>query len=101
MKLSTESRILLALGTADLVATIALMHAGYAFEGNPIFAWILAHGLVFFIAAKMALVIGPIAIFEYARKSHPRFAKVGQRVAIAGYVVLYILGTLAVNFVFV
>jgi len=95
--LAVENWIILAIGTADLILTIVLIKFGIAFESNPLFAWIWHMGVVFFIGAKLFLLLGPICIFEVARKSHPRFTKFAMRFTIFAYLAMYILGMIGVN----
>jgi hypothetical protein len=95
--LATENWIILAIGVTDLIVTIVLIKFGIAFESNPLFAFIWHKGVAFFICAKLLLLLGPICIFEVARKKHPRFTKIGMRFTICAYLGLYILGMIGIN----
>lgn len=79
---------LLILGTLDLVSTLVWLNAGMA-EGNPLFRALAQHGSLAFAAGKLALLLGPVLILEYARQTHPKSAEQGTWVAFAAYLALY------------
>src|SRR5438552_9082356 len=92
MKLSRESLILLIVGLVDLLTTLVWVSHHGAQEGNPIFSYYLTMGPLWFIAMKMVCLLCPILIFEWARNHRPRVARVGARIAIAGYLLFYVVG---------
>ncbi|HEY9778372.1 MAG TPA: DUF5658 family protein [Planktothrix sp.] len=100
MKLCKENWLILIIGTIDLFVTVVLLHGGTADEANPLFHRLLSHGLPVFVLIKAASLIGPVAIFEYARKAHPEFVRKAQWFTIIAYLVLYVLGVLSVNYWF-
>lgn len=97
MKLSRESWMLMALGTADLVTTILWIHQGMAQEANPLFHYFWSQGLPAFIAAKYAFLLGPIGILEWARWRTPGFALWALRAGVLAYVLLYTAGVASLN----
>ena len=97
MKLSRESLILLIVGLVDLLTTLVWVSHHGAQEGNPIFSYYLTMGPLWFIAMKMVCLLCPILIFEWARNHRPRVARVGARIAIAGYLLFYVVGVARLN----
>ncbi len=97
MKLARETWILLAIGIADLTSTIFFIRQHGASEANPIFRHYWNMGLPPFIAAKMALMIGPLMILEWARRQKPQMVARALRCAIAGYILMYGVGVARLN----
>ena len=97
MKLTKESWIILIIGLLDLTSTLFWINNSGAKEANPIFNYYLAMGPVWFIAAKFTCLLCPILLFEFARRTNPKFAVSGARVAIAGYLILYAVGVANLN----
>ena len=97
MKLSRESWILMLLGSADLATTILWIERGMAQEANPLFHFFWNQGLLAFIAAKYAFLLGPIFLLEYARWRRPRFALWGLRTGVLAYILLYGAGVAGLN----
>src|SRR5579884_1476415 len=97
IKLSPESWILIAIGTADLVTTILWIRQGAAQEANPLFRYYWNHGLLAFIIAKYVCLLGPIMVMEWARRHRPRFVKLALRAVVLAYVGFYGLGVVRLN----
>lgn len=95
-KVSTETWVLAALCTADLVSTVYFLATGTATEANPVLAPTLRFGLWGFAAFKLCTYLIPLAIVERLRSVSPRFILKMLRVGIAGYVAVYALGSLHV-----
>ena len=96
MKLSRESWIILAIGILDLVTTLMWVNDG-AHEANPIFQYYLAMGAGWFVLAKFVCLLCPILLFEFAQIHRRQFALKGARIAIAGYLVMYMVGVAKLN----
>lgn len=91
MQLARETWLLLAIGLADLASTIALARAGLVREANPMMAWYLVHfGVWAFCAAKTALLVCPLVILEWVRQIKPHLGTWALRIALAGYLLLYL-----------
>ena len=79
---------LLTVGTVDLLMSLLWLRLGYQ-EGNPIFAWFAAFGSIPFAVAKLGFLAGPVALLEFARKSHPKSAEQGTWLA-TGFYILFL-----------
>ncbi len=97
MKLAKESWILAAIGIADLLTTIIFIQYRGAQEANPLFQRYWQMGVTVFILAKLACLIGPLMILEWARRRNPRFVSYALRTAIAGYILFYGVGFFRLN----
>ena len=97
MKIAKESWIILAIGLADLITTIIFIRHHGAEEANPIFRRYWEMGLVVFIAARFALLIGPLSVLEWARKRNPVFVSWALRSAIVAYLGMYGIGVVRLN----
>lgn len=73
----------------DLVTTVLLLRMGMG-EANPIFGPLLQVGIWAFVLGKLAFVIGPIMIIEWAREKHPTTAEQATWIAFAAYLLLYL-----------
>lgn len=89
MRIARESRWLAAICAADLVTTLWFVYGMGAQEANPLMQGFLSHGIAAFVVAKTALVIGPLAVIEWARRHRPRFAHGALRACIALYLISY------------
>lgn len=97
MKIARESWIIAAIGVADLITTVLFIRHHGAEEANPLFRHFLEMGLPAFILAKLACVVGPLCILEWARKRRGQFVTLASRSVIAAYLVLYCLGVSQLN----
>jgi len=97
MKIAKETWVILFIGVVDLISTIMFIQNHGAEEANPIFRRYWEMGLLAFIFAKMALLLGPLVVLEWARKRNPRFVYWSLRGAIAAYLVLYGIGFIRMN----
>ncbi|HLV79636.1 MAG TPA: DUF5658 family protein, partial [Chthonomonadaceae bacterium] len=82
LKISRESWILFAIGTADLLTTIHWIRQGNAQEANPLFHACWEHGVLAFIVAKYVFLLGPLFILEWARQAKPQLGKWALRSAV-------------------
>lgn len=89
--MSKESRILLVIYVADLLATIWLITTGQATEGNPIMSYYLSKGWLPLVAIKAMLFVLPVFVLEWCRRSRPVFVHRMLRFAIAVYLGLYVV----------
>jgi len=71
---------LLIVGMGDLISSLMWLHAGFG-EGNLLFAWLAAHGSIWFALGKLLFLAGPIALLEYAYRFRPRTAELGTWLA--------------------
>ena len=97
MKIAKETWIIMAIGVADLATTILFIQHHGAHEANPLFKRYWEMGLTVFIAAKCALLVGPLVVLEWARRRNPHFVSWALRSAIAAYVVMYGVGYMRLN----
>ena len=97
MKIAKETWIIMGIGVADLATTIVFIQQHGAVEANPLFKHYWEMGLIFFIAAKMALLIAPLSLLEWARLHRPRFVSYALRSAIVAYIVMYGVGFVKLN----
>lgn len=97
MKIARESWVIAAIGIADLITTIIFIRHHGAQEANPLFRLYWEMGLFAFIAAKMACLLGPIVVLEWARKRNPLFVSRALRGAIAAYLIFYGVGFVRLN----
>ena len=72
----------------DAVATLAWIEAGIAEEGNPLMAWLIERGDLYFITGKLSLVVAGLAIL-WTGRGH-RLARAGLWVIAAVYAALMI-----------
>ena len=85
-----ETTALASIGCLDLLTTIYLIASGQAHEANPFMAGLLySFGPVGLIAAKAALLGGPLIVAEAARKKNPGFVRAALRIGILLYLTLY------------
>lgn len=96
-KVALESWIIILIGVVDMSTTLYLAHHYGVSEGNPIFSLYLRMGEVWFIIAKMTMVVGPVFLLEWARRRKPIFVAWASRVAICSYLALYVLGVSHLN----
>jgi hypothetical protein len=75
-----------------------LSFAGAA-EANPLMARFLSKGLGAFVLVKVTLVVGPLAILEWARRYRPALANRALSLALYAYLGFYLLGVARVNLV--
>ena len=97
MKISKETWIIMAIGVADLTTTILFIKNHGAEEANPLFKHYWEMGLAAFILAKMALLVGPLSVLEWARVKRPQFVNWALRGAIVAYLVMYGIGFVRLN----
>lgn len=98
MKIAKETWIIMAIGIADLATTILFIQHHGAQEANPLFKRYWEMGVTVFVCAKIALLLGPLCVLEWARKKNPRFVSCALRSAIAAYVVMYGIGFYKLNY---
>ena len=97
MRLARESWLLAAVCTLDLVTTIAFVNHRGAIEGNPVMGYFLTLGICAFVAAKLVLFLGPLAILEWARQYRPQFVTGMLRLAVVLYLGFYCVGVWRLN----
>lgn len=87
---------LVTLGLFDLVTTVLLFGRGFG-EGNPLFAWLAGYGPWAFVMGKVAFLVGPILVLEYARKTRPESADQATWIAFIAYAFLYVVQLLRIT----
>lgn len=97
MKIAKETWIILCIGLADLATTIVFIQNHGAQEANPLFRLYWEMGLTVFIMAKIAMLVGPLYVLEWARKRNPRFVDWALRGAIVAYLIMYGVGFAKLN----
>jgi hypothetical protein len=99
MKIAKETWIILAIGLVDLATTILFIRSNGAQEANPLFKRYWEMGLAAFVVAKVALLVGPLYVLEWARKRNPHFVSLALRTAIVAYIAMYGVGYYRLNHV--
>lgn len=99
MKLSKEGMILISIAVADLVATLLFLRGNTASEGNPVMGMFLGYSIGAFIVAKLTFTLGPVLLFEWARRLRPVFVTRMMRLTIAMYLLVYLFLFLSINIV--
>ena len=97
MTLTKESLLLIGIATVDLAATLLLLGAGVAFEGNPLMAFYLKYGVGTFVLVKLSLIFLPIFIAEWSKQYRPRFVRFMLRATIVTYLGVYLVLFAGVN----
>src|SRR5437764_153463 len=100
MKIAKETWVIMAIGLADLATTILFIQHHGAEEANPLFKHYWKMGLAVFIGAKVALLVGPLSILEWARQHRPQFVSWALRAGIAAYLVMYGVGYVRLSHTF-
>jgi len=87
-----ETTLLAVIGGIDLLSTIYIIATNRGHEANPLFAYVLeTMGPTGFVLAKALLLGVPLTVAELARKRHDAFVRRALRIAIVGYISLYVL----------
>jgi hypothetical protein len=95
-----ETTVLALLCLLDMFSTILVIKLGMAVEANPILAPFIRQSFLSFALVKSAFFIPPLAILESLRPVRPRFVRLGLRAGIAGYLLVYVLGSIGVHGIF-
>ena len=82
------------LAYADTVSTLWLINSGLAREANPIMAFYLELGALYFIGVKLMMVL-PAFVVDMNKHRNPQRVKWGLRAALILYIGIYGIGTLA------
>ena len=97
IKVSVESLILVAICTADMLATLILVLRGCAVEQNPLMAACMNHSPVTFVLVKTASFVPFVVAVELYRRKNPDFARMACRCAIVLYIVTFVTLTIGTN----
>ncbi len=95
--LCPESILLTAFCLADAIATLFLVSQGWATEANPVMAWFLARGANVFMVAKLVSFVPFVVVCEVYRRSRPAAGRRVARIALWGYLSLYVVLVAVVN----
>ena len=98
IEISWQSITILAICLFDLLSTIWLLETGLATEANPLMAYLLEHGMGWFCGIKMGTVFCLVAVTEWYRKHNPVFVRNIMWVTITGYITIYVVLLIKVNF---
>ncbi len=90
----SETIMLALIAYADTVSTLWLVNTGLAVEANPVMAYYLSQGALWFIAIKLLMVLPAFAV-DLNKAHNPRRVRLSLRGALILYVGIYGLGTLA------
>lgn len=90
-----ESAILAAICVIDVAHTLAIVRLGIAKEANPIVAWSLDHSDGAFVAFKLGSLAAILVALEAIRIHRHDFVQKAIRLGIAGYLGLYLIGSIA------
>jgi hypothetical protein len=92
-----ETIVLALLCLIDTFSTVVLLKLGIAIEANPILEPFARQGMAIFVLAKSVSFLPPLAILEGLRAVRPDFVKVCLRAGIAGYLLVYLVGSLGLH----
>lgn len=95
-----ESLLLVLVTMADIAWTIYVVGSGMAVEANPLMARLLEHGPAVFTFVKLLYLLPLILVCEWLRTFQPRFATTSVRLALWGYVAIYVIGGLGLHLPF-
>jgi hypothetical protein len=96
-----ETALFAMICVVDMALTIVLIVMGLAKEANPVLASLLEIGFWAFTAFKTVSFILPLAIIEVIRPLQPKFIERALQLGVAGYLIAYGVGVLAVNRAFI
>ena len=85
----SKSCLLFALNWLDAQLTLLWIQLNVATEGNALMAWVLDHGELSFLAAK--LLVGGFAAFILYRCAHVPIARHGLTIVLGIYVLLMLV----------
>ena len=92
-----ESVLLVLVTMADIAWTIYVVGTGAAVEANPLMARLLEHGPAVFTFVKLLYLLPLLLVCEWLRTFQPRFATTAVRLALWGYVAIYMIGEFRLN----
>ena len=92
-KFYSETIMLGLLAYADTVSTLWLVNTGLATEANPVMAYYLKQGALWFIGIKILMVM-PAFVVDLNKARNPRRVRLSLRAALFLYVGIYGFGTL-------
>jgi hypothetical protein len=90
----SETIMLALIAYADTVSTLWLVNSGLAVEANPLMAFYLQQGALWFIGIKLLMIMPAFAV-DLNRARNPRRVRLGLRAALCLYIGVYLFGTLA------
>lgn len=90
----SETIMLALIAYADTVSTLWLVNTGVAVEANPIMAFYLQQGALWFIGVKLLMLL-PAFVVDINKNRNPRRVRLSLRAALILYVCIYAFGTLA------
>ncbi|HWD38200.1 MAG TPA: DUF5658 family protein [Fimbriimonas sp.] len=94
-KVLPETVWMVAICGIDVVYTLIAVHMGWAKESNPLLAGLLQRSDQLFLAGKGASFMVPLVTLELLRDRFPDLVVRSLRWGIAGYLAIYVLGSLA------
>ena len=77
---------------SDLVSTVVFVERGGVGELNPMLAWSLRQGIACFIAVKLMSFVPTLLVCAWYRSRYPSFITLALRIALVGYLMIYIVG---------
>lgn len=92
-----ESLLLATICFADLAWTIVAVQGGIAKESNPLLEAALSQSVMLFAVVKLTSFLLPVSVFELMRPRWPNLVVKGLRTAVAGYVAIYLFGSLRIH----
>ena len=90
----SETIMLALIAYADTVSTLWLVNTGIAVEANPVMAYYLSQGALWFIGIKLLMLL-PAFVVDLNKAWNPHRVRWSLRGALILYVGIYGLGTLA------
>lgn len=81
----------------DMAYTVAVVKAGIAVESNPLLAPLFEKSTLAFIVVKSLSFMIPLSLIESIRPLCPEFTQRSMKIAAAGYLLVYIVGSLHIH----
>ena len=92
-----ETLVIAAVCFFDMAWTVIAIRLGVARESNPVMGYLICHGIMLFIAIKLASFMVPLIGLELIRPHRPKLVVGALRMGIAAYAIIYVAGTMHVH----
>ena len=89
-----ETLLLAAICWLDAVYTLLAVRMGWAHETNPLLIPALRHSDAAFMTIKGVSFLLPLAMLEGLRNRHPELIQRAVRLALLGYIAIYVFGSI-------
>lgn len=93
-----EAKLLGGLALLDMLSTLYLMRAGVVVEANPVLAAYASVSPLAFVVAKLLMTVPQLVLLECIARRYPLLVRRYGRLGIAAYALVYVAGSLILNF---